>query len=237
MLDDDSLKLLRKQAKKLKDTASKLSEWHDGKYGGLRFCDTTTFTKVTRLWEFYSIDPSQGDMFSEQQQKLRHGIQEARRTKGHYVGQKKNLSGIRSAEPCSLSAFEDMAQLYEIHWKKGTPTLDDSQAKHMNPMFGSLRENLILHYGADPLHAFHLATMYTPISDRSPLKPEGAKGLNKCFKAALDQFRAWAAAFRAISQRMTIRFVKSSSFLPCSAAPSSARRKQDGLVVPRWLTL
>ncbi|KAL1987778.1 hypothetical protein VTN96DRAFT_2618 [Rasamsonia emersonii] len=187
MLDDDSLKLLRKQAKKLKDTASTLSEWHNGKYGRqLRFCDTTTFTKVTRLWEFYSIDPSQGRAFSEQQQKLRHGIQEARKTKDHYVGQKENLNGIRSAAPYSLSALEDMPQLYEFYWKEGITALDDSQARHMNPMFGSLRDNLILHYGADTLHAFHFATVYAPISDHSPLKPEGTKGLNKFFEAVLD---------------------------------------------------
>ena len=97
--------------------------------------------------------------------------------------------------------------MYQAYWKSGTTTMEGSavaQAKHNNPIFGTLHEKLTLHYGTEPLLGFHLATAYAALSDRSPLRPSltTPKNPNNGVKAALTQFRAYAEAFCAISSHI-----------------------------------
>ena len=220
-LDLDSLTLLRRQAKTLKNIANVVEEWHGGKYGKLvRFGDSGTFTNVQRVWEFYSLLPSDGHAFQKQQQILRLRMRKAQEIQKKVVGQKTILTGLRSAAPCSISGIEDIPRMYQHYWETMTTALTtqtDMSKKQLNPMFGTLHDNLILHYGTEPFLGFHLATAYAPLSQNSPLKHQFAESpkLRNVLSAALTQFRAWAEAFRATKTRITIRFVNADALAFC----------------------
>ncbi|OJJ48721.1 hypothetical protein ASPZODRAFT_62802 [Penicilliopsis zonata CBS 506.65] len=220
-IDSDSLHLLRDQADQLQKLASTIEEWNDGKYGHLlRFCDTNTFSKVVGLWKFYSLQPSHGEAFEEQQARLERGIQKARKIKETVVGNSFIFSGIRSAAPCASHALQDLPQSHKIYWDNGTATpglAQSTESQQINPMFGTLDDNLVIHYGADPRLGFHLATTYAPLVKHSPLAPNGAGSEEQVdsFPGVQAQFNAYTQAFQSFAGRLTIRFVNSDALALC----------------------
>ena len=221
LLDADSLSLLRAHAKKLKDIASTVEEWHDGVYGRLlRFGNSSTFFAVRRLWESYATEPKKTRAFN-----AKHGLEKARTVQKVVMGDGFSLSGVRSAAPCSSLALEDIPRTYKTYWKDGTTTIMKTkiegravaQTKRDNPLIGVSKERLTLHYGTDPLLGYHLATGYAALSDRSPLKPSvtASKDVDRAAKAAITQFRVYGQVFRAISSRMTIRVINADALAFC----------------------
>jgi hypothetical protein len=65
LLDAESAKLLQSQAKKLVALSVSLDDWNKGPYGRLlRFCDTTTFANVVKLWQLYALEKSDGKAYT-----------------------------------------------------------------------------------------------------------------------------------------------------------------------------
>ncbi|KAH8699392.1 hypothetical protein GQ44DRAFT_744204 [Phaeosphaeriaceae sp. PMI808] len=209
-LDSESLNLLRTQASKLESLATSMEEWHKGQYGKLlRFCDTSTFARVVRLWGYYALSPSHGGAYREQQKQLKVVFKKAHSLHKEMVGNRVVLSGIRSAAPCSVLAFKDVPNFLTDYWKNGVAITDKQilvDSKHLNPMFGGHHQTLTLHYGTDPFLGFHLATGYTPLAKDSPLRPEPStiKGLNTAAQAVIAEFQAWGESFRRASGHLII---------------------------------
>ncbi|KAF3482025.1 uncharacterized protein GIQ15_04784 [Arthroderma uncinatum] len=233
-----ALTLLRDQAKKLIGNTKAATNWNDGKYGKiLRFCSHSTFSQVMHLWEFYALDPSNKQAFEKQQRKLKQGIEKAKEMQKKLIGESRVITGLRSAAPCSTSDAGECSKIYEQFWEEGVVLRDArsvDKAQHMNPMFGTLNERLVLHYGTQPLLGYHLATAYAPTTTESPLKYDSVDLADnpEAAKAAFAQFCAYTKAFRACSTLWTIRFVNADALAFCHTLQSL--EYHDETTGPGW---
>jgi hypothetical protein len=91
-------------------------------------------------------------------------------------------------------------------------------------MFASpVTDTSTIHYGTDPLHGFHLATAYIPLSRDSPLRCKSPRDLHlhKVVEAARLEFKAWSISFRRYArQRLTLRFFAGDALAFCNALES-----------------
>lgn len=217
LVDDDSLNLLRKQASKLLKVAATAEGWNNGQYGAtLRFCDTYTFSQVSKLWEFYGLQPSHGEAFKEQQEKLQCRTKKAKDIQKDMVGDSAVLTGLRSAAPNIESALDDITASYERFWKTGSSRPGDAPT-HLNPMFGTIDPCCVLHYGTDPVIGYHLSTAYVGLSENSPLNSNRGKAgqTGTVFMVALNQFSTFAKAFRESAFCLKLRFVLTDAMALC----------------------
>ncbi|ODM21540.1 hypothetical protein SI65_02384 [Aspergillus cristatus] len=217
LLDDDSLGLLRKQAAKLLKVAATPDAWNNGQYGAtLRFCDRYTFSQVSNLWESYALQPSHGEAFKEQQEKLQHSTKKAKDIQKDMVGDSTVLTGLRSTAPNTESALDDIIASYETFWKTGSCRPGDAST-HLNPMLGTIDPRCVLHYGTDPVIGYHLSTAYVGLCENSPLKSHKAKAgqAGSGFMVAFNQFSTFAEAFRKSASCVRLRFVATDAVALC----------------------
>lgn len=226
MLDKESHNLLASQAKKLRNLAKSMKEWHGSTYGDvIRFCDSSTFEKVVRLWNFYTIRSSQGQAFREQQQTLRTSFERAEADRNKNLKDRDLATAHVSAIPCAVIMAHDIqvekfGNLHSEYWRTGVAFRDKqivAESQHLNPLFGSLSSTRTLYYGFDPFHGFHLATAYAPIVKDSPLRPGPLyfKNLSEAARAAMTEFHAWSQAFRKHRGQLVLRFVASDAVSFC----------------------
>ncbi|KAF1952907.1 hypothetical protein CC80DRAFT_571306 [Byssothecium circinans] len=219
-LDTVSFSHLQIHAQKLMGSLASVEAWNDGPYGSLiRFCDTATLASVVKVIGTYAVGPSNGDEYKSRQNSLKKNWELARKFKDIQHGDNDWANGVRASAPLPPDqAIHDIPKQYRTFWKTGC-TFDDkklsSKAVVANPMFGSLRSGLVLHYGTDPLLGFHLATAYAQLSSDSPLNQTTAKEAPKTFRMALSQFHEWCNAFRIGSNRITIRYVNADALAFC----------------------
>src|SRR5436190_3799739 len=120
-LDQDHLDSLRAQAKKLHGLSFSLETWHKSKYGRyIRFCDFGTLTKVGDVWKFYSVERTGNDL-SSFETAYKSTIQRSNERKAGFGS---ILTGLRSAAPACLDAFQDVDDLHKHFWKYGSTDLD-----------------------------------------------------------------------------------------------------------------
>lgn len=219
MVDDESLNFLRDQASKLLSTAASAEEWNRGKYGAtIRFCDSYTFSQVSKLWEAYALRPSDGQAFKGQQDKLRHGLRKARDIQNDLVGNATVYSGLRSAAPRADAALDDVDAAYKTFWKTGSSRQHQKEKPtNYNPMFSTIDPRYVLHYGTDPVIGYHLATKYIGLLGDSSLKPDEkkAKSMGACFTAAFGQFLEFMKAVQKSAEKLTMRFVITDALALC----------------------
>ena len=178
----------------------------------LRFGNSSTFSAVRRLWEFYSSEPKKTRAFNSQ-----HGLEKARTLQKIVPDGDLSFSGLRSTAPCFSLAIEDIPRTYKAYWRTGTTMTTKTKTKHNNPLIGVSKERLALHYGTDPLLGYHLSTAYAALSDCSPLRSSvtASKDVDRAAKAAIAQFRVYSQAFRDVSSQMTIRVVNADALAFC----------------------
>lgn len=211
-IDRTSDDLLRTQAKKLVASSATIDTWKQSKYSSqLKFCDTATLADARMTWLFYSNSREKADT-AIINKRLDTVVDTATRMK-QSRGDGIVTTGWRSAAPAHAHARSvmDMDALYKRFWKQGTvDTTDEASAKANLPnlMFLTVDSTSSLHYGADPLLGFHLATAYTPLEPQSELYiPEKESGqLQKVVDAARLEFRQWSASFRRRAGSFTLRF-------------------------------
>ncbi|XPT04655.1 hypothetical protein M3J09_013731 [Ascochyta lentis] len=223
-VDPQSMDLLRAHVQSLLANASSLETWSKSSYASLvRFCDDTTFQAVVKIWKLYAIGPSSAKEYKATQALLKDQWKAAQRHQSDKVADGVVLDGLRAAAPMVSEAFTDVGKQYRAFWSTGT-CLDDKKLNSKftvaNPLFGCLRNNLILHYGMSPLTGFHLAPAYTQLAVGSPLMPTVAKELwpssvSSSLQAALEQFSAWCNAFRNRIDTVTVRFVNADALAFC----------------------
>ena len=209
-IDEVSLQLLRTQAQKLHSLSTSLRTWHESKYGKLiRVCDRGSLEKVREMWSFYGIE-RKGKELSSFKEHHEACIRKSNQHKAR-LGTVVNLTGFRSSSPAHLHSIDDLNALHNHYWECGSTDLDQSTrslAVHANPMFMSLDDNVVLHYGTDPLLGFHLATAYVPLAPTSPLfrSSTGLTPLENVVEAAQTEFYSWARSFREYAHSVTLRF-------------------------------
>lgn len=156
-----------------------------------------------------------------------------------HVEGRKRYDAIKAASPCSLGAAETMPLLYGFYWHRGITSLENTSQenlpKHLNPMFGTLHNNLWVHHGTDPFRSFHMSTAFTALSENSPLMRR-EEDFDRCFQAALDQFQCYTRAFRDNAFRIKLRFIQSDAMSFCQLMQniSEGRDGMSGLYRDRW---
>ena len=209
-IDKVSLELLRTQAQKLHSLSASLRTWHESKYGKLtKVCDHGSLEKVREMWGFYGIE-RKGKELSSFKEHHEACIWKSNQHKAR-LGIGINLTGFRSSSPAHLHSIDNLDALHKHYWEYGSTDLDQSTlslAVHANPMFMSLDDNVVLHYGTDPLLGFHLATAYAPLTPTSPLfrSSPGLTPLENVVEAAKTEFHSWATSFRKHAHSITLRF-------------------------------
>lgn len=235
-LDSDSLHLLHTQADKLLTLSLDIQSWHGGEYGRLlRFCDHGTFLRIREFWKSYSKGTSDGSDSSSFNKRFKSAIQRALDMKNR-SGPCLDMTGYRSAAPVSLNYLQDAMRLPPRFWEHGITDgnpVTQSESIHANPMFSpSMTDTSTLHYGTDPLLGFHLATAYTPLSSRSPLKPSQNSLLDHAVEAARCQFREWSKSFREYARdSLTIRFFAGDALAFCHTLQ---HRAAEGVPSANW---
>ncbi|KAJ9609426.1 hypothetical protein H2200_005753 [Cladophialophora chaetospira] len=231
LLDELSLNLLRKQAQKLATLGQSRGSWRRGPYGdALRLCDQSTFDRVVKLWRWYGLDSSQTDAFKAQQQRLRSTFDTASEEHRNKMGEFVSPGVMRSASPCSGPALRDMFLLLRDFWKTGVAFNDEQVlvgSKHRNPTFSTEHGTLIVDHCTEPLQSFHLATAYCPLEKGSSLKVTKHSVSKPAAMAAMTEFQAWTAAFRAARKRLTLRFSASNAIAFCQALQDRRAHPDD----------
>lgn len=221
-IDPATMATLQAHVKDLLDAARSFDEWHRSKYSTfIRFCDEGTFTAVVRLWKLYATQLSSDPAFTNLQNLLKDQWKAAQRHQHNRVGHGVVLEGLRAAAPV-LESHTDTIKIYRTFWSTGT-CLDDKKVTSKftiaNPMFGCFRGGLLLHYGQSPLSGFHLAPVYTPMTDASPLTTKTAKEFwptgSRPLHTAFEQFNAWCNALRKRASSLTVRFANADAIAFC----------------------
>lgn len=208
-IDEASLQLLQRQARKLHSLAVSLETWDESNYGKLiNFCDRGSLEKVKKMWNFYGTERNESEL-SRFEEHFEACIQKSNQHKAH-MGVGMNLTGFRSSNPAGLHSINDLDSLHNHYWQYGSVELNQSRLSHAvraNPMFASLEEHVVMHYGTDPLLGFHLATAFAPLLPTSPLFLSSAESkLGRVVEAAKSEFRLWTISFRRHLKSVNLRF-------------------------------
>lgn len=212
-LDQNSLDLLRSQAKKLLDLSATMDTWVHSEYGSrFRLCDFATLVDIRKMWTLYSLEPK-GVELSQFKRRFESALQQSRDHRQGKVGATSvTLTSTRSVSPAHIGALKDLDLLHLYFWKHGSTDLKANirvKAEHPNPMFLTLKGEAAFHYGSDPLAGFHLSAAYAPLSPDSPssaVPDEDLSQPQRVVAAARTEFRDWAISFREHSEHVTIRF-------------------------------
>ncbi|KAI0830981.1 hypothetical protein F5Y06DRAFT_307811 [Hypoxylon sp. FL0890] len=211
-LDQNALGILRSQAKKLLDISATADTWSRSEYGSrFRLCDSATLLDVRKMWTLYSFEP-EGVGLSQFKRRFESALQKSRDLReGKFSDSSVTLTGARSASTAHIGALKDLDSLHRHYWKHGSTELKASlraKAKHPNPMFLTLKDEAILHYGSDPLLGFHLGTAYAPLSPDGPsaIPKGGMSQPERVVATARAEFREWATSFRKHSGSIVVRF-------------------------------
>ncbi|KAF8472696.1 hypothetical protein BDZ91DRAFT_676670 [Kalaharituber pfeilii] len=204
-LDQASLALLQEQAKKLAAFSESLEAWHASKYGTfLRMCNRETLLELRRLWRLYA------QPLTEQAEKLfKRGIKTLMKRHEGFQAYPINWSNSSALAggPLYAEAVKVLRGQGFRFWKTGTTSYKRSEvypAIYSNPTFlySADGEEVMVHYGTNPLESFHLADA---LADR-PRRAMTGKAVNPPQPAtnALDhvidtcrsQFKSWCIGFK-----------------------------------------
>ena len=160
------------------------------------------------MWNFYGIERNGGELLSFEE-RLDARIRQSNQHKAN-LGIGVNLTGFRSTSPAHRHSIDNLDTLHKHYWQYGCTDLDQpslSLAVHANPMFMSPDDNIVLHYGTDPLLGFHLATAYVPLASVLPsIGPSvGRPTLDNVVDAAKTEFYSWAKSFRKYAHSVRLR--------------------------------
>lgn len=219
-LDEDDVRLISDQSSKLLKVSTTLKEWNASSYGvRLPLCDQDSLDDLRACWAAYvkaAESQSSGTYVSDFKANLKHSLDAATRRLGDGVGSEEVITAMRSASPVALQSKDEVTKPFRHFWEKGVT--DSTQPTIPNPLIASsISENLLLHYGTDPILGFHLATVYVSLAEASPLASKLGHEKYKAVAAAKSQFREWTSAFRKMSEEgnITVRFAAADALAFC----------------------
>lgn len=172
--------------------------WKASKYGGyIRFCTEHSFLQVRRHWILYlGFD----NLSEGEKQTIRASFTCGMKVTQNIYKGNKVITSLRSAGPLFGSSIDEAGKSHDAFWTTGTTRLNSrsaAQLPHTNPTFVySLSGNKFnVHYGTDPLTAFHLAPAFVTIKDGQRLLPK-VPTLQDVVKTAVAQFDLWCSSFK-----------------------------------------
>ena len=196
-LDASSLNILCSQCRKLSDMAIDIDTWRNGPYGAfLKFCTKQTLAELRRHWILYE---STENLPPNEKKKLKDLFTMGNKSTLAKFGGGTIVTAIRAAGPLWHEAYELGAEHFRHYWKTGITSNDKEQvaaATFLNPTFAysMLGRGFNLHYGTDPILAFHLAETFAPTKGASSNKVVSMADLAESVKS---QFRTWCSALHA----------------------------------------
>lgn len=112
-IDGESASVLRSQSKKLLELAHSLKNWNEGPYGTtIRFCDSITLEKITKLWALYALEPVQYETYKVTQDMLKDQWQAA-----------KHLQAVKTPGTAFTNDYRVMVQGDDQGWKGKLPLI------------------------------------------------------------------------------------------------------------------
>ena len=221
-LDSDALQVLLSQCRALVQSSADLTTWNASTYGKyLRFCTERSMTEIRGLWELYlSVDVLPGPQKRALRKSFTSSMKEIQKNADKY-----DTGMLRAAGPPSSPAvYNSEIDLFRSFWSTGVMkgrSYPNPPAPHVNPMFayslGGREFNV--HYGTQPLSAFHLAPALAQSYDISRSAPPiSAEDL---VDAVMTQFSNWCKSFHTqvnkVDPSITIRFFAGDCILFCQA--------------------
>jgi len=248
-LDKESLSLLQRQAEKLQLLSTSLEAWHGSKYGNfLRICNEDTLTRFHHLWKLYAKPLTKAT-----DKKYRAGLAalKDRYKDFHSTPALWSLSIGRAAGLLCVEAMDALLGQGIQYWKNGTTGYNASEIKAAtltNPTFlytGMGGDEVMVHYGSNPLECFHLAAALAALKPSGPDVAKGVTGnklpsrLATVVDSCRAQFKSWCASFRNASsgnqvdhlRDVCVRFFTGDA-LPFCDALSHKGQKSGGSVGP-----
>lgn len=213
---EDDLTLLRSHSKKLAEMAASMSSWQSGEYSKvLRFFDNHTREAVRSVWQWYSAS-SNSTLSHDLEKTLKRSAAVRKAT----VGDKTISMDMRSTSPLAFGQCSKELVAVREHFNRHRSLLLDikklAKARLANPMFLSApNNNLVMHYGIEPLMGFHLAEAYT--SGPEPKSRSLDTRMSALIDMAQKQFGRWIAAFKSCSSRVRVRVAVSDALALCES--------------------
>lgn len=207
-----------------------LESWTASNYDkALKFCDADTLRDVRHVCQQVAFASRNGSSHDRREQfseslKLTKTLNEKAVGSSGMV-----LTGMRSAAPLSLQSKMELPEAYRQYWEDGMVAPKGGKVDLPNPMFAGLVSSTeVLHYGTDPVLGFHLATAFAPLTEGSPLKPQGVQDGFRAAAAAKVQFLEWVSALRDLIRKgSVVRFVVADIFSFCHSLQHSASSDGD----------
>ncbi|KAG8782474.1 hypothetical protein FRC12_020788 [Ceratobasidium sp. 428] len=236
-ISDQASATLTRQSQRLYDLANDIETWQQSLYGSfIKFVDTRTLAQLRKYWKSYADFP---DLPSDRLDKL---LQEQLNASESAL--KKNSPGMKA----SLSAGMFWAQvaipvnkLFKRYWQTGTVLAQEGDvqvATALNPTFvySAAGETFDLN-NSTFAHGFHLASAVAPIHSNSSVTV--ALGVEIAItNTMMQQFKAWADAFRAAraAKVITLRFYSGEALVFCRALDrfASTNNPVTGMFVSQW---
>ncbi|KAF8958508.1 hypothetical protein BDZ97DRAFT_1762138 [Flammula alnicola] len=220
-LDQSSYDLLLAQCRTLIRSSSDMRTWRASKYGKyLRFCTEHSLVEIRRHWSLYLETDGLADKEKKAlRESFTSGMKSVRESNRGSV-----ITGLRAAGPLFLSILEESAKSYTKFWTSGITVSKSSQsttAPHINPTFAySLSGRTFnVHYGTDPILAFHLAPVLASIKD---VQLPSTLSTQDLVELAMTQFSSWCSSFKSrisagSAANIVIRFFVGESLAFCRA--------------------
>jgi hypothetical protein len=173
-----------------------MQAWRSSKYGAyLRFCTEQSLVEIRRHWVLYL---ETGDLSDKDQKSLKSSFTSSMNTvlDKHPDGV---LSSVRSAGPVDMvSVHEQGTKSFRAFWTTGVTSSTSTpniRPPYVNPTFVySLSGNrFAVHYGTDPIVAFHLAPAVADIKGAHSPSTLGTKDL---VASSMNQFSSWWSSFK-----------------------------------------
>jgi hypothetical protein len=194
-LDRKSHNILLSQCRTLIQSASDMQAWRSSKYGAyLRLCTEQSLVEVRRHWLLYL---ETGDLSDKDQKSLKTSfISSMNSVLDKYP--EGVWSSVRSAGPVGMtSVLGQGPKSFRAFWTTGVTSTStpNTSPPYVNPTFVySLSGNRFnVHYGTDPIVAFHLAPAVADVKGAHSPSTLGTKHL---VASSMNQFSSWWSSFK-----------------------------------------
>ncbi|KAL8964124.1 MAG: hypothetical protein Q9183_004681, partial [Haloplaca sp. 2 TL-2023] len=201
------LKVLQDHSGKLVEASASLETWHASSFGSfIQFTNRDTLTELREYWTQYKVSDAAGKFDVS----IRGGL--SARLKA--LGDDNFTHGVRSAGPFCIEAINAVGHTHRKYWETGVAGGDSGSLARLgagqkglaNPMFAvssAPSGQFVVHYGADPLLGFHLASTF------GNLRSETQSSLNvigeRLVQAAKDQFYDWCQNYKLLVDHQRVQ--------------------------------
>jgi hypothetical protein len=173
-----------------------MQSWRSSKYGTyLRYCTEQSLVEIRRHWVLYL---ETGDLSDKGQKSLRTSFTSSMNSVLDKYPEGV-LSSVRSAGPVDMvSVHEQGTKSYRAFWTTGVTSSTSTpnvSPPYVNPTFVySLSGNRFdVHYGTDPIAAFHLAPA---VADIKGAHSPSTLGTEHLVASSMNQFSSWWSSFK-----------------------------------------